>query len=248
MLALLAEDDSFNRQGLALFLKQAGYDVIEAADASTARSLAAVWPLDLAIVDIVLPLESGLPVQQTANVGVDLARDLKRIRPAMGVVIFSAYPDRGSGVFELLRNGTRGIAYKLKGCDPEDFLDAVNAVVAGRVVIDGEITDAASLANELLRQLSEAERPWVETVLGSIRKLSTRELEIASKLAASQTVRHIAETLVLAPKTVENHRDRIYTKLGLSLTESDETAFRQLKQDVILVKSFIIYDLQQRNA
>lgn len=154
MFVLLAEDDSFNRLGLGLFLKQAGYDVIEATDARTARSLAAVWPLDAAIVDIVLPLEPGLLVQQTANVGVDLARDLKHIRPGMGVVIFSAYPDRGSGVFEMLRNGTRGIAYKLKGCDPADFLDAVNAVVAGRVVIDGEITDAASLANELLRQLS----------------------------------------------------------------------------------------------
>ncbi|MEI2692603.1 MAG: response regulator transcription factor [Anaerolineae bacterium] len=248
MFVLLAEDDSFNRLGLGLFLKQAGYDVIEATDARTARSLAAVWPLDVAIVDIVLPLEPGLLVQQTANVGVDLARDLKHIRPGMGVVIFSAYPDRGSGVFEMLRNGTRGIAYKLKGCDPADFLDAVNAVVAGRVVIDGEITDAASLANELLRQLSNAERPWVETVLGSIRKLSKRELEIASMLAASQTVRHIAETLVLAPKTVENHRDRIYTKLGLTSQNQTKPRSRQLKQDVILVKSFVIYDLQQRNV
>lgn len=243
MLALLVEDDSFNRQGLSLFLQQSGFEVREVSDASTARSLAADCPLDVAIVDIVLPLESGQAVSQSANVGVELAEDLKKLRPGLGVVIFSAHADRGTAVFRMLNGGMRGIAYKLKGCDPGEFLDAINAVLAGRVVIDREVTDVSSLAHELQRQLSEAERPWVENVLGSIERLSRREFEIASKLAASQTVRYIAESLVLTPKTVENHRDRIYSKLGLTHSEWDGAVFRQLKQDVILVKSFMIYDL-----
>lgn len=164
------------------------------------------------------------------------------------MVVFSAYADRGGAVLKMLHGGMRGIAYMLKGCDPGEFLDAVNAVVAGRVVIDGEVSDASNLARELLQRLSEAERPWVERALDSIETLSKREMEIASKLAASQTVRHIAESLVLTPKTVENHRDRIYSKLGLTFSPGDAVLLRPIKQDVILVKSLMIYELRKKHG
>jgi ATP/maltotriose-dependent transcriptional regulator MalT len=45
--------------------------------------------------------------------------------------------------------------------------------------------------------------------------LSTREAQIMSLIAAGHSNGQIAELLVLAEKTVKNHVNRIYAKLGV---------------------------------
>ena len=46
--------------------------------------------------------------------------------------------------------------------------------------------------------------------------LTTREREIAGRIAAGQTNREVAESLVISERTVETHVASIYGKLGVN--------------------------------
>lgn len=68
----------------------------------------------------------------------------------MGIVLFSAYEDRGAEIWELIREGARGIAYMLKGSRPERLRQALEDTRAGHVILDG---DAAAGKPQLIREL-----------------------------------------------------------------------------------------------
>lgn len=54
--------------------------------------------------------------------------------------------------------------------------------------------------------------------------LTRRELEVLVRVARGATVRHVAEDLGIAPKTVGHHVESIYTKIGAS-TRAEATLF-----------------------
>ena len=54
--------------------------------------------------------------------------------------------------------------------------------------------------------------------------LSEREVEVLRLLARGNSIKQIAETLVLAPKTVDNHIQHLYNKIGVS-TRAGATLF-----------------------
>ena len=58
------------------------------------------------------------------------------------------------------------------------------------------------------------EVPSVHTRAG--RPLSPRELEIVQLVAEDLTNAEIAERLIISPRTVTTHLDRIYTRLGIN--------------------------------
>jgi len=109
-LVLIVDDNDFNRDGLALYLRNYGYATLEAGDEASAFALAEAHHPDSAVVDIVIPTEPEGVAQIGRSVGVGLARRLKALDPAMGVVIFSAYEDRGGEIWELIREDVRGVA------------------------------------------------------------------------------------------------------------------------------------------
>src|SRR5260221_13373014 len=131
---LIADDDAFNREGLRLYLSGEGLDVLEAGDEETGQRIAGENALDAAVIDIAMPARPGVRVRPNDSGGIRLARQIKETSPAVGVVIFSAYEDRGSDVLEMLRTGTRGLAYKLKGCAPDVLLRTIEDGMAGHVI------------------------------------------------------------------------------------------------------------------
>lgn len=85
MTALVVDDDDFTRVLLARTLETLGHgDVLQAADAASAMRLADAQRPDLAMVD--LDLGPG------PN-GIDLAHGLRRLVPAIAVIILSSYQD-----------------------------------------------------------------------------------------------------------------------------------------------------------
>ncbi len=62
-----------------------------------------------------------------------------------------------------------------------------------------------------------------DTATGSGLKLSSREAEILDLIATGLSNGRIAETLFVAEKTVKNHINRIYGKLGAA-SRSDAIA------------------------
>jgi DNA-binding NarL/FixJ family response regulator len=241
---LLVDDDQFNRDGIRLFLKSEGYDLIEAGDEETAWQLvqaAATKPL-AAIVDISIPPDPRTPSRPDHSFGISLARRLKSAYPLLGVVLFSAYQDRGNEVFDLVQAGTRGLAYKLKGSQPAALLAAIQDVLAGRVLIDPEVhANRRGLADEMLKRLSTDERLWVEQAVANFQLLTPREKEIANRLAASHNTEGIAAALFVSSHTTENYITHVYDKLGLN--EMARTA-PHLRKVVVLAKACMINDLK----
>jgi DNA-binding NarL/FixJ family response regulator len=79
--------------------------------------------------------------------------------------------------------------------------------------------DGASASSQRARTFAErcegAHSPALETGREPT-ALTKREREVASLAARGMTSREIAETLVVSTRTVENHLQRAYEKLGLS--------------------------------
>ena len=240
---LIVDDNDFNRAGLGLYLSSRGYVPVEAGDEATAIAVAEEHQPGSAIVDIVIPVTAGGRAHINQSVGLSLVRRLKTLDPTMGIVVFSAYEDRGGEVWDLIRDGVRGIAYLLKGSRPERLLEALEATRAGQVILD---SDAAlgkrQLASEIRAHLTSAERPWVEEAVRLIPTLSARELDVARRLAASHNTQGLAQALGMAPKTAENHIGHLYDKLGLS---GVDTSAPELRKSALLAKACMIYELTQ---
>lgn len=240
---LLVDDDAFNREGVRLYLEQEHFAILEAGDAATAWQLltapgTAHPTASAAVIDISIPAEPDQKARPSHSLGIQLTGRIKARFPAFGIVLFSAYEDRGSEVLDLIQEGSRGIAYKLKGCQPAALLTALRGVMAGQVIVDPDVINVHSLAEHLVQQLSPEEQPYVQTALSLLGQLTPREREVANRVAAAHSNEGIAQSLALEPKSVENYISRIYDKLGLN------GAPRRLRRTILLAKACMILDLQ----
>lgn len=239
---LLVDDDVFNRDGVRLYLTREGFEVWEAGDEETAWQLAAARTPNAALVDISIPPDPRTPSRSAHSFGLHLAQRLKNAYPALGLVLFSAYEDRGREVLDMVRDGVRGLAYKLKGCQPNALLVAIQDTLAGRVVIDPEVrANPRDLAEELLQRLTPNERQWVENAVANFRQLTPREREIANRLAASHNTEGIAQALSVTPKTAENYIGHVYDKLRLNEMGREAPHLRKV---VVLAKACMVNDLR----
>lgn len=241
---LLVENDAFNREGVRLYLEQQGFHVLEAGDEESAWQLALTHHPDVAVVDIEIPpsseLKTGFLTGQ--NIGIRLANRLKQLNPALGIVFFSAYEDRGSEVWELIREAKRGMVYKLKGCKPAALLQAIFDALAGYVIIDPEVMlNLRTLADDLFARLTDEERPWVEEAISGLNELTARERDVARLLAASHNTNSIARSLNISAKATENYIGRVYNRLGLGEMADQAPHLRKI---VILAKAHMIKELQ----
>lgn len=90
---------------------------------------------------------------------------------------------------------------------PQDLADAVVAVAAGGAVFPPDVTAAVAGAWRLaLRAQPPAAPPGA---------LTGRELEVLSAMTDGLSTKAVARLLGIAPKTVENHKTRVFEKLGV---------------------------------
>jgi DNA-binding NarL/FixJ family response regulator len=241
---LIVDDEAFIRRGMNLYLSGEGYRVIEATNEEGAWHIVQNGTqehpaVDVAIIDISIPPDAVTPSRTAFNYGIRLVGRIKQIYPTIAVVLYTAYEDRGTEILEMLNKGVRGLAYKLKGCAPSDFLTAIELARAGHVLIDPEVSNPSTLETELTAQLTDEERPWVMQAQTQFDNLSKREVEVVSRLAASQSIEHIATELCIAPKTVDNYIGSVYEKLGLN------DAPAMLRRQTLLAKACMIHELHE---
>ncbi|QHP75501.1 response regulator transcription factor [Proteus vulgaris] len=154
------------------------------------------WPylahddIDVAVMDLSMPGESGLQLQSR----------LKQKRPDFRTIILSIY-DTPAFVQSALDSGARG--YLTKRCGPEELVQAVRAVHQGGCYL-------CSDAMKALRQTPEKE--------DALDTLTPREKEIFNLLVQGVNVKTIAVQLNLSHKTVHVHRANILGKLGCETT------------------------------
>ena len=198
---LIADDHAVVRAGLRQFLDE-DRAISSVGEASSGRETlerlrAEHW--DLVILDIGMPDRSGLDILQQIRSGHDRTR----------VLVLSGYPERQYAL-NVLRAGASGFVEK--GSSPEEFLKAVRAVLQGRRYV------SATLAALLVGDLDGANDKPPHT------RLSEREFQVFTKLAAGRAVSEIADELCLSVKTVSTYRSRILEKMNLQ-TNADLTSY-----------------------
>ena len=151
-------------------------------------------PVDVVITDVKMP-----PTHRTE--GIETAHRIRSTHPTIGVVVLSSQSDAAHAV-DLFRHGTAGLAYLLKEnlADRAALTDAVRATAAGGSVIDPPVVDA--MVQRMHRR-------------SALDRLTPREREVLTHMAAGRTNLAIAGALHLSVSAVEKHISSIFDKFRL---------------------------------
>lgn len=187
---MLIDDHAVVRVGFRMLLSVSpDIEVVGEADSgeSAYQQFTEVQP-DVAVMDLSMPGMGGIEAVRRL-----VARDKSARILALSAHEDTAHPRR------VLKAGALG--YLSKRSAPEELIDAVRAVAAGRIYLDAEI--ARKLAMHDLGGNAN-----------SVEALSEREFAVFIQLARGQSVQRIAEILSLSPNTVGTHLYNIKQKLG----------------------------------
>jgi DNA-binding NarL/FixJ family response regulator len=192
---LLADDHPIIRQGLLRLLEaEPDFQVVgEASDGLQAVELAEKLKPNILVIDMMMPGLNGL----------DVLRQVRRRSPrTLNIVLSMQSAD--AYVVEALKSGASG--YILKDSGPGEVL------IAARQVLEGQ----RFLSPKLSERLIDAYIHTSETnVVDPYETLTNREREVLQMAAEGMTTVEIAKRLSLSPRTIELHRSRMMSKLGL---------------------------------
>jgi DNA-binding NarL/FixJ family response regulator len=191
---LLVDDHLMFREGIRSRLdRESDFVVVgEAASAEEALSLTEEQSPSIVVLDIRLPVTSGI----------ELARLLRDGWPELKLLVLSGY-DFDQYVTALARIGIDG--YLLKDAPQEELVRALREIANGGAVLPPDIASKVmkSYASEPAR--SRTRQLW---------DLTLREIEILELLHQGLRNAEIARQIAISPRTVEAHVSRVIAKLG----------------------------------
>lgn len=200
---IIAEDHAVVREGTRQLLEQEpDIEIVgEAANGAEAVALVEGTSPDVAIVDISMPVMSGIEATER----------IKAVKPSTAVLILTAYDD-DQYVFALLAAGAAG--YLLKDVPSAEVVRAVRSVHGGEPVLHPAIARKV-----LARFASEGHRE--EPSRDDRALLTEREREILRLAACGMSNARIADDLSVSARTVQAHLTHIFDKLAVgSRTEA----------------------------
>jgi DNA-binding NarL/FixJ family response regulator len=145
---------------------------------------------DVVLMDIELPAMSGI----------ECTAQLKRLVPALRILILTVYKDHDQ-IFRALAAGASG--YLLKRSSSEEILRAIRDVKEGGAPMTAEI--AAKVVQSFHRPDPAPN--------ARVQNLTARESEILGLLARGYVAKEIADQLGISYETVRGHLANIYEKL-----------------------------------
>lgn len=194
MRILVVDDNALIRLGLRAALEELDdvESVDEAGDGQAAVDRVAQGDVDVVLLDVRMPGRDGLSV-------------LPELVGRTTVVMLTNTDDMAA-VNEAMRAGAAG--YVIHGSlEPAGIGAAIRACLAGGRVVSGLETWVSPAAPP---------PPAPATAVASRDDLSAREAEIMDVVAQGLTNTQIARRLFLSEKTVKNHINRIFAKLGVT--------------------------------
>jgi DNA-binding NarL/FixJ family response regulator len=154
---------------------------------------------DLVIVDISLPDQSGI----------QLTRDLRQLLSETKILIVSMH-SKIDYIAEAFQAGATG--YVVKESASERLLQGLKSVAKGDYYLDSSVSHA------VVENLMKSPLKAAKITDADYATLTPREQEVMRFLAEGLSSKAVAEKLFISPKTVENHRANIMSKLGLHST------------------------------
>jgi NarL family two-component system response regulator LiaR len=203
---LVVDDQAIVRKGIcALLATEPGIQVV--GEAETGReAIASSQQLrpDVVLMDLVMPGVDGL----------EATRRITASHPDVRILVLTSF-DGDDKLFPALRAGALG--YLLKDSGPEDLVQAIHDVHAGRSSLH------PSVARKVLRELTGPSSSRPDN--GS---LTDREVEVLRLVAQGHSNQEIAHQLTISEATVRTHVSNILAKLDLcSRTQAALYALRQ---------------------
>jgi DNA-binding NarL/FixJ family response regulator len=197
----IAEDTVLLREGIALLLEEAGFEIV--GQSSTADDLllkVRSYHPDVAIIDIRMP-----PTH--TDEGLRAAKTIREEHPDVGVLVLSEYLEPAYAM-EVISDNAEGVGYLLKQrvSELDEFASAVRRVAEG-----GSALDPAIVTQLVGRRRRD----------DPISSLTPREREVLELMAEGRSNQAIAERLVVTERAVEKHVTNIFGKLRLSSTPED---------------------------
>lgn len=147
-------------------------------------------PPDLAILDLKLPSLNGF----------EIFRRIRQKRLKTKTLIFSGFIKQ-TQIRESLRRNVEGIAEK--NISLTELLTGIESILSGNNYFSSSILK--TIQNLSLHPGDE----------GSFQTLSTTERSVLQLVAEGYSSKEIAHKLKITPKTVDNHRNHLMSKLGI---------------------------------
>ena len=195
---LIADDHRLFREGLRLILAQEKEIAVvgEASDGQKTVDLAGHLKPDVALLDITMPLMSGI----------EIILPIRQRSPKTKPLMLTASQDEAK-IFSALKAGARG--YLSKNASACDLIKAIRSVHQGDIWVERK------LIAKYFETEANANFPAGEQEDMPREPFTQREHEILLCLAKGCTNKQIAEALFIAEKTVKSHLTRIFRKLNV---------------------------------
>ncbi len=192
---MIVDDHPMTRDGLVHLIDREPDLMVawQAENAAQALQTAVAEQPDLALVDITLPDKGGI----------DLIKDLKAVSPATKVLVLSMH-DESLYAERALRAGARG--YVTKQAGGAKLMQAIRRVLGGHIYVSEKT--AERIVEIFSGQSTDSTR-------SPVARLSDREFEVFQLIGQGLPAPEIGGRLCISAKTVEAHRVKIKSKLGL---------------------------------
>ena len=189
---LIADDHAIVREGLKQILATTRDIAVVgvAADGADTIKLARKYPASILLLDISLPDRNGI----------DVLKQLRKEIPTLSVLMLSMHREDLYAI-RALKAGAAG--YLTKQSATSELVNALREIAGGRKYI------SAQLAQELANTIQE------DREILPHEKLSDREYQTLTMIAAGKSVSDIANELALSVKTISMYRTRLLQKMRL---------------------------------
>jgi NarL family two-component system response regulator LiaR len=215
---VLADDHPVVRRGLAAIVDvEDDIQVVgEAENGQEAINLTHSLKPDVVLMDLKMPVLDG----------VEAIKQIHTQAPDIQLIILTTFAD-DDHIYDGIAAGARG--YLLKDAPPDQLVEAIRAAHRGESLLDPEV--AARILDRFSSMMAPPPAKDTASQSDDLPDLTPREMEVLTLMGRGARNKEIAETLVIAERTVKIHVGNILGKFNA--TNRTEAVAMALKMGIL---------------